>query len=322
MLFFKRLDEGAKNFKRLKFLKNELFNIGDIVEEESSITCYVSQRLLDRNVKKTFYDLYIGGMNTANKSKKELITYYGLEKPVHYIFDGITFNSPIRIGSYNCKLTFKNCSFKHSPITILQADKITFENNQYCDTLSNIAKKTFLRTTSSTTINELTFRKENFQNQYKPCDKENYFGMDICANKVAILDSKMTTDKNNGTICIKSKRIEILRSLLEFPEIYLDTDFVDVTRSKLKVEKGLVVGNDTNTCDVEINTDDVFSPYVVFNGIEWVNYASGNRTYYHDDPIKLKIARREWIETLNCIKEKYSTVPEEKKILELTKKYK
>lgn len=265
----------------------------------------------------------LGGMNNANSSKKELIDYYGLDKPVHYVFDGIRFYcSPIKIGSYLCKITFKNCKFEHSPITILQADKIAFENNQYMDILGNLRNESFLRTTSNTVINELTFRNERFENLYKHGKEQNCFGINVCAKKVDILDSKMITDSNNGPICIKAKRLQIVRSLLESPEIYFDTDFVDATRSKLKAEKGLIVGNDTNTCDVEINIDDVFSPYVIFNGVEWVNYEAGNRTFYHDDPVKLKSARKEVVQVLNNIKEKYTIITEDnQKILELQRKF-
>ncbi len=320
MLFLKNLKDEFKQIKRFKFLLHEIANIGDIVEDDKCITCYVTQKLLDKHVKPVFYELYIGGMNTMDEQKRELIYYYQLDKKVHYVFDGIVFCSPIKIGSYCCEMTFRNCKFKYSPITILQADKITFENNQYKNGLANYKNQTFFRTVSHMTINELIFRNENFQNLYIPYNQRNYFGMDICAKKVKVVHSRIVS--NHEQIVIKAKELEIVKSLLDAQEIYLDTDYVDATKSHLKAKKGLIVGNDINTCDVEIKLDDVFSPYVVFNGIEWVNYNNGNRTFYHDDPSELKEKRKEWIAILNHIKEKYASADEEEKIQQLQKRFK
>lgn len=126
-----KLEKALYKYRRQKFLKNTITNIGEIEEEENSITCIVKQEKLDSNKEycNIFYSLNLYGMNTHYEKSRQLVDYYKLNKPVHYFFNGIHFNKPINIFSLFCNITFINCTFENTPIQIFTAEEITFSKN-------------------------------------------------------------------------------------------------------------------------------------------------------------------------------------------------
>lgn len=299
-----KIEKVLYNYRRQKFLKNTIANIGEIVEEEDSITCIVKQEKLDSNKKycNIFYELNLYGMITHYEKSKQLVDYYKLNKPVHYFFDGIHFNKPINIFSLFCNITFINCTFENAPIQILSAEEITFSKNTYYDCISAVRNSAFLRTISGTTIGKLYFVKENFKNEWDKKNYENKFEINIVAEEIHIYKSTIATDETKGNLSLKAKDIDIVKSTLESSEIYFDTDHIDVTKSNLIATKGLIAGNKENNSNIEICLDDVYSPYVLFNNIEWVNFENSNTSFFHDYPELLIKKRRKLANTLQNIK--------------------
>lgn len=293
-LIKEKKDKLLYDYGRNKFLTKTIANIGDIEEEEDCIICIVKQDLLDKNAKPNFYQLDLDGMNTYYDKGKEIVDYYKLNKPVHYIFDGIHFDTPININSYFCDITFVNCVFSHSWITIFNADEITFSKNTFLDATSIVSNQAFLRILSNTKIRKLYFIDENFVNKSKLKKYgENKFGINIVADEIHIYKSTIITDETNGNLFMKAKKIDIAKSTIHSPEIYFDTNHIDNTKSSLIATKGIIVGNTNSNSNIEICLDDVYSPYVLFNNIEWVNYKTGNRVFFHDYPKLLNEKRKE-----------------------------
>lgn len=76
------------------------------------------------------------------KKKKDIIDFFGLNKPVYYIFNGIDFNNTVEVFSPCANIIFKNCNFNlHIYINI--GNEVTFENNKYKDAVSDSIKKNF-----------------------------------------------------------------------------------------------------------------------------------------------------------------------------------
>lgn len=310
----KFIKEKANNlvyeFERKKFLYGSITNIGEVIETDDTITIIVRQELLDKELKPNFYHL---GLNGINPIFQERIDYFKLDKRVRYIFNNVTFDVPIILSCYFCDVTFKNCVFSHSYFQIHCADKLTFMNNVYYDGISSISNGVFFRTASCSKIEELNFINENFVNNY--CSKYgvNNFGMDINANKVNIINSTITTNEKNGLLNIKAKKIEIKKSIITSKEIFFDASLVDMDRkSKLKCINKLVVSNKDEICDVEICISDVYSPYVSFNEVEWVNLETGNIGYYQSDLEDVQKKRREVLQVLTNLKLKCEEFQEEK----------
>lgn len=186
-------------------------------------------------------------------------------------------------------------------------------NNVYYDGISSISNGVFFRTASCSEIKELNFIDENFVNKYYSSYGESNFGIDVVANKVNIVNSKITTDEQNGLVNIKANKIEIKKSLITSREVYFDAYLVDMDRkSKLKCSKKLIVSNKDKNCDVDICIDDIYSPYVSFNGVELVNVEKGDITFYHYDLEDVQKKRREVLQVLTNLKLKCEEFQEEK----------
>lgn len=314
----KFIKEKANNlvyeFERKKFLYGSITNIGEVIETDDSITIIVRQELLDKELKPNFYHLDLNGINPIFQ---ERIDYFKLDKRVRYIFNDVTFDVPIILSCYFCDVKFKNCVFSHSYFQIYCADKLTFVNNKYYDGTSVISNGVFFRTASCSEIKELNFIDENFVNKYYSSYGESNFGIDVVANKVNIVNSKITTDEQNGLVNIKAAKIEIKKSIITSREVSFDAYLVDMDRkSKLKCSKKLIVTNKDKNCDVEICIDDIYSPYVSFNGVEWVNVEKGDITFYHYDLKDLQKKRKEVLQVLKNLQSKCEESLEEKTCVE------
>lgn len=93
------------------FLKGYLVgNLGKVVEEEDKLICYVDKNKIKEE--KYNYTIYCYGINDKDK---ELAKIYNLDKPVHYVIEGITLKDK-KVYIYNfhnddCNITIKNCDF-------------------------------------------------------------------------------------------------------------------------------------------------------------------------------------------------------------------
>lgn len=95
-----------KNIIRDLIKKRITSNLGDIIEDNEKITCYVNQKRIKRQ-KKDYY-LKCFGINDSNKS---LANKYQLNKPICYILEGINFEKcKVYIYGYdNCEIIIRNC---------------------------------------------------------------------------------------------------------------------------------------------------------------------------------------------------------------------
>ncbi len=126
----KKIERLKYERDRTKFLKRIIPRIGTIEESEDCIICYASQKLLEKNAKRAYYELHCNGMNTVYDKSRELVDYFKLNKPVYYIFDGICFDTVVNLSSIFSNIIFRNCTF-NTGIQISFADTITLENNRY-----------------------------------------------------------------------------------------------------------------------------------------------------------------------------------------------
>ena len=81
-------------------------NLGEVVETEDKLICYVGYNKSKKvNGTETFlcYDMI--------NQNKELAELYKLNKPVYYIFNDLEFLKPINIFGYNCNVYIKDCEF-------------------------------------------------------------------------------------------------------------------------------------------------------------------------------------------------------------------
>lgn len=298
MSYYDKFKEMTRKleFGRIKFRNDIIENIGQVVEDDHSITCIVQQNKLDRSAINSFYDLHLFGINNNDDEIKQIVNHYHLDKPVHYIFDGIFFDKPINIFSAFCDITFRNCTFSNSPIYIVTANKVSFENNMYFYTGS----KSFLKTTA--TIGEINFNNESFINMITEGALKINFGMDITAGEVNIIDSFITTNQKDGSTYIKAKQTNMYKSTINSPEIYLDSDGIFFGRSLFQASNGIIIENKDCACDTEVGFYRTISPFIIYNG----------REIYLDNDPNLEIHQKRVTQVLQNLKMKCDEFTEEK----------
>lgn len=252
-------NKHIKNWIRQGYIKEVISNIGDIVETEDSITCYVDQKKFDKSRRKRNqrYHLQLNGMNTHYEKSKNVVNKFKLNKPVYYVFENITFDSFIKISSYFANITFKNCTFDMG--LDISADNVTFENNKYRDWSTTYinGNETFL----VGSVTNLRFINENFVNSYE-YRKESRFGIKMKSDTLEIVDSKIITDKD-GEINFKAKNTKIKDSDISSPEIYIDTENIK-SNSRFTSTRGIII--DSTSHDLENCVFD--TPVFMLNGVE------------------------------------------------------
>ncbi len=217
--------------QRRDFLNKLISNVGEIVEEKHRIVCTIRQDLLEKKPS-DFYILNLMGVRAYFGLVTDVINYYGLDKPVDYIFDGITFDKPIKLYASYCNIEFVNCTFINSAINVYTADMITLENNTYinCDPI-------FLSTKSIVDINQLNIINENLIDK---CNAdETSLGIDVITKQTNIIN----TDVDANCISIKAKNLYIYDTTAKACNVYLDAEKITIEQSLLAAQEKMVIVN-------------------------------------------------------------------------------
>lgn len=114
-----------KNYKRKLALRSITGNMGRVVEDDDEINCYVRQKKLKNGC------IILKGCRNFNN--ENITRKYGIDKPIHYIFDGLECSSDI-YGYDGIKLDFRNCYFKYCSYISLVGD-CEFENCTFASSL-------------------------------------------------------------------------------------------------------------------------------------------------------------------------------------------
>lgn len=294
----------------------KLTSLGKTHEENDKFICYVDERKL-KKFKQAYYDIFLEGTSSFNKDKEEVFKYYKIDKPIHYIFDNINFNTHLKFSANNNTFVlFRNCTFKQS-IQILWADNITFENNKYYDRYpSYLSGKTFL-TNNNGMINTLRFIHEDFKNSCYD-HHPTRFGMDLEVKNLEIINSTINIDNtvryngketvsNRYGITIKADNTKIINSNIKTAEIYLDSSNILIdNNSNITATTGMIIENQNK--DLKTSNLILKAPYLVYNGVESIK--TPNITINKD--ITLHKKRTELIKLLKIIEEKIKLKNENK----------
>ena len=289
----RKIESNLYNLARQNYLERVVGKLGKTVEESDKIVIYATQRLVDKNGKNIFYNLFCGGMNTYFEKSREIIEEYKLNKPVYFIFDGIKFDYPVTLSSYFSAVIFKNCTF-YNGLKVFNCENLTLENNKYYNwhDFEGRGNSSFL----SGNFGELTIKNDEFVNSYENKKyAETKFGVCVFAEKVNIVNSNICAE-SQGKIDIDSKELFIIDSAVTGPEIYLDSDSIKLSNSVLKSNKSIIINN--KNCDF---TSDVQAPTVIYNGVHINAY---NKTIsVNEADINLRKARQELLQKLCRLKD-------------------
>lgn len=252
------------NNERQMFIDRTICKLGTIVEEKDRIVCYVSQEIFDKQANKHCYLLNLSGPNRDFRMIEKQSKYFGLDKPVYFIFENIKFSRRISIivnAISFVNVTFKNCVFNDG-IWIDSSGDITFENNKYNG--GQISGREYLNIVA----NKVRFVKEDFNNG-KITDS--FIDMGISADVLEIYNSKIKSGPYvvSGCIHIEANETNLVNANIYSFNVHLITEQINSINSEMsgfrviEIENG---GHDftSETCKLE-------APCIIYNGKEFNN---------------------------------------------------
>ena len=275
-----------KNYKRKLALRSITGNMGRVVENEDEIICYVKQKKLGKG------SITLNGcrsFDNGNTARK-----YGIDKPVHYIFDGLKCSSDI-YGYDGIKLDFKNCYFKYCRYIGLEGDckfeNCTFTSSSFYDIYADNL------TINSSSIN----------------DFPGYSRFHIVTrNKLSLIDVNNSNDyysKNRNLYFLSGKEILFRDTNINCLDVSIDTEKLVSINSNLKARRRAIIKSS------EISGLVVDSPNTICNNIS----ISGGKMNINKEDTLLDRKREDLIDILKEIRDKCKGI-NELKIKEVSEK--
>lgn len=276
------------NIFRNKLLTELTGNLGKVEVTNDAIICYVDNKKIQKKFNNSNC-AYLIDFSSTKILTKELLEKYGINKPVHYIVEGIRFKEKLFFTTdKDIKVLFKGCKF-HKQIRITSADKVIFENNKYFDRYPVYAfKNKFL----SGRANSIQFISDSFVNSGK--DYPTQFGMDLIVNKFEIINSNIDIEGNLEESFIMADKIILINSSFMCPSTYMICNNIDVTDSKIIASEGIIIDEKENNNTYSNIIDSIESPSITYNGLQQQRIS--------DEEIAKKYHRLELLKVLKIIK--------------------
>lgn len=221
----RKLKNGIKDYVRTKTLNEKTCNLGEVVEEDSRFVCYVSQKKLEafyRKNKYKFQTLNLSGFDMENPENVKL----KYNKPIYYIFDGITFHNKLEFGSlYNPYIVFVACSFEKNIFTYFSDATIIFENNKYTSHWFDMYfEENYIDIRKSGNVIIQNDRIFNSLQKHQNAK----FGININAKNIEITDSSIEI-KDQSPLYLKANNLKLNNSAIDGYDIYIDAKNIEST---------------------------------------------------------------------------------------------
>ena len=266
-----------KNYKRKLALRSITGNIGRVVEDEDEIICYVKQKKVGKGC------IFLGGCHSfdnENTARK-----YGMEKPIHYIFDGLKCSSDI-YGYDGIKLDFRNCYFKYCSYISLVGD-CEFENCTFASSLFYDIYADDITIKSSSISVLAGYNRFNVAAIYK----------------LSLIDVNISNDcysKNRNVYFSSGKEILFEDTNIDCLDISIDTEKIVSINSNLRARRTAnIEGNEITGLVVD-------SPNIICNDI---NVSSGKMCLNKGNTL-LDRKREDLINVLKEIRDKCKDINE------------
>lgn len=228
--------------------------------DDEKIICYINEDELKRNtLKKGFYNFQF---DISYDWYDELEKYSYLNKPIYYIFEGITFDKSISISSKLKTLIsvcFKDCVFTKG-VWISDVQNVIFESNTCSD----------LDVFNVNNVKNLKFLNDNAVNCYEV--KESKMDINFMADKIEMNNSWIKVNSySNSEVNINGLNTIIRNSTVEGEFVYVSSYNLDIDNSSKLVGNrfvGVLSKNDN------VSLENVDTPCYVNNEDD---YESSNK---------------------------------------------
>ena len=287
--------EGEKILLQKLYL-HKIKKFGQVEVLDNEIVCRVDGRKLKRNCKDIIYQIKISNTPPCQETIRKALEKVNLNQEVHYVFDGILFDSAVEITSFSkCHLEFRNCTF-HGNIGIRYAHSITLENNTYLDE-HNIYyyKDSYLSVNCC--VDKLVIHHDNFINSANCNHFKNRFGMDIRVSNLEIIDSNIQADFL-GSMTIQAQNCILKKATITSNQVYMDAKKMDMDKdSTINAYQGIMIDSES-----KLNIENIQSPYIVYNG-NVIDQIEAKKQSIFDNSDELGKARLQLLDRLYKMKD-------------------
>lgn len=261
-----------------EYIKKQLTgNLGEIVEEDDKIVCYVKKEKCKK--KDNQYTINCPGTNAKNI---EIVEKYNLNKPICYIFKDLEFRGEqvCIFNPYHCDIVIKNCVFNYG-LNISSNGKVILDN-------------TFIQTIDSLSIGakQIILKSMNIKNYFRGIKLKISL---YAGEQIQISDSYIGRQKEQTDICLSSSwAICLDGTKLCGDNITCETNNFKATKSSIEAQDNVYMS--LGSCD-SIN---ITSPKIILNNndIEVEN----NQALISTNPLMIKRFELLWL--LKQIKDK------------------
>ena len=272
------------------YAKNYLTgNLGDVVEDDEKITCYVKRS----RIKKKDY-CYVISCHGIGQAQKKIADTYKLNKPICYIIDGIELkkNKVYIFGYDNCEVIIKNCSFELD-LCVHVNGKCTLDN-------TNIKTFSYL----SISAEKLVIKNMN-SNQIQVMGPSPHIGFGA-VDTIDVIDSNLC--KSNKAMRISfttTNELNISNSNITGKEVECESKTIHVD------EKSSLTATDKVTLKTDdFNSINITAPTIALNDEEIINEKQSIVLKRLTDPLEIK--RVELVSLLRKIKTECEKISSEK----------
>ena len=266
-----------KNYKRKLALRSITGNMGRVVEDDDEINCYVRQKKLKKGC------IILKGCHNFNN--ENITRKYGIDKPIHYIFDGLECSSDI-YGYDGIKLDFRNCYFKYCSYISLVGD-CEFENCTFASSLFYDIYAADITIKSSSISVLAGYNRFNVAAIYK----------------LSLIDVNISNDcysKNRNVYFSSGKEILFEDTNIDCLDISIDTEKIVSINSNLRARRtAYIEGNEITGLVLD-------SPNIICNDI---NVSSGKMCLNKGNTL-LDRKREDLINVLKEIRDKCKDINE------------
>jgi len=292
------IDKIKYDLIRKYYAKNLTGHMGKVDIQDDKIICYVKKSAIHKERNEFIY--YINLRGTTFYSE-ELKNKYDLNKPIYYIFDGITFNRELYLLSgINAHVIIRNCTFKDC-IEVICPEEITFENNTYYNSKPYFFnEKIFFGCKAK----KLNFIDDVFMNMSNK-KGEIYFGMSVKVKELNILNSDICISDSKGKMLIDDKKTKVKDSIIKVDNMELKSELINMENSRISIYKEIIIDNISNN-----GLDNIDAKEVLYNGI--LIKTDYNDFIINDENINLSKKRLELINTLQNIKNLITSINSKK----------
>lgn len=281
-IFKEKLYNIMRKYK-MNYLTN---NLGEVIEDDEKITCYVKKNKLLKSGEHS-YDIDCLGIGNGDYRKK-IAKAYNLDKPICYVFDGIELDGKLSIYSWSCEVIIKNCSFDLG-LFVFAGGKFTLDNTyiniNIFNYLSIYANELVIKNMRSEQLNEIYFNSHFIFTSY---------------SKLDLIDSNIGNNKQKFRFYAKDS-LNIVNSTITGQEIECESSKINADE-----KSSLTASNKVSLKTDDVNSINITAPVITLNGEELV--IEKGKCVFRKSTDSLELKRLELISLLRKLNEKCKSI--------------